>query len=792
LAGAVVTTDITGNYLVGSDQHLVFTNDPNPSFQLDGAQGGPTLTVEGSLEFDASLPGLTANAFTDTGAPSFGGAFIHIASGGSVVVDVTGANEYAGGYGSPQWGQSARLENDGLLSVTSATGGATGFSGYYFATQNESSFQADVYNPGVLQVSAGAGRADGVDILNSGTVRNTGTITVSATGSTAAYGIAYFEYSAGSIIPNSIFNSGQLTATSQATQDLAVGIDISGVYSSTTPAAITNTGTITAATAIETTAETGFAPALYGTPIIDLNNSGTINGDIVVGQFVAPRGGRGPSQTPNYGPEPGSQIHNTGAIHGNIQFDDGNASYYGAGGTISGTITFGSGASNYAQLGGEGEHVVGGAGADTFVGGAGNDTLDGGAGADTLTGGAGSDTFVFKPGYGADTVTDFTPTGAGADVIDLSGFSALGSFGAVMAHATQSGADTVINLGGGDVLTLQGVTRASLTPGDFVVAGSPTGLIWQYAATGYTDIWSFAADGSHTDQFTNVPTSWSIQQSGDFNGDGRSDLLWRNTNGLVDIWSFAANGAHTDQIINVPTSWSLQGSGDLNGDGRTDLVWSNTSGLTDIWLSNADGSHADQYVNVPTSWTVQQSGDFNGDGRSDLLWRNTNGLVDIWSFAADGSHSDQIINVPTSWSLQASGDFNRDGRTDLVWRDASGLLDIWSFNADGSHADQMINVPASWSIQGAGDLNGDGTTDLVWRQDSGLIDLWSFAADGSHTDQMINVPTSWSIQKIADINGDGRAEIVWRQTSGLLDIWSFAADGSHTDQITNVSSVWHL
>jgi hypothetical protein len=52
-------------------------------------------------------------------------------------------------------------------------------------------------------------------------------------------------------------------------------------------------------------------------------------------------------------------------------------------------------------------------------GGNGRDTLDGGIGNDILTGGRGGDSFVFKPGYGHDTITDFSPF---EDRLDISGF----------------------------------------------------------------------------------------------------------------------------------------------------------------------------------------------------------------------------------------------------------------------------------------------------------------------------------------------------------------------------------
>jgi hypothetical protein len=58
--------------------------------------------------------------------------------------------------------------------------------------------------------------------------------------------------------------------------------------------------------------------------------------------------------------------------------------------------------------GGNGSNYLdGSAGSMIIDGGKGNDTIVGGPG-DTLTGGKGADVFVFNPGFGRDTITDFS------------------------------------------------------------------------------------------------------------------------------------------------------------------------------------------------------------------------------------------------------------------------------------------------------------------------------------------------------------------------------------------------
>jgi Ca2+-binding RTX toxin-like protein len=111
--------------------------------------------------------------------------------------------------------------------------------------------------------------------------------------------------------------------------------------------------------------------------------------------------------------------------------------------------------------------VLGGLGADIIGGGRGADTLNGGGGADLLTGGGGGDHFQFAGAFGQDVVKDFAPTGAGHDVIQLDA-AEFANFQAVLAHAAQVGADTVITLDAADSITLQHVTLSSLTAADFL------------------------------------------------------------------------------------------------------------------------------------------------------------------------------------------------------------------------------------------------------------------------------------------------------------------------------------
>jgi Ca2+-binding RTX toxin-like protein len=118
------------------------------------------------------------------------------------------------------------------------------------------------------------------------------------------------------------------------------------------------------------------------------------------------------------------------------------------------------------QGGNDRDKLTGGGGYDILDGGAGDDILDGGALNDVIFTGAGADTIVFRKAGGVDTLRDFSP-GAG-DVIRLIGFgAAFDSFAEILAAASDNGANTTIDFGGGDVIVLRGVLVSQLAADDF-------------------------------------------------------------------------------------------------------------------------------------------------------------------------------------------------------------------------------------------------------------------------------------------------------------------------------------
>jgi plastocyanin len=247
-------------------------------------------------------------------------------------------------------------------------------------------------------------------------------------------------------------------------------------------------------------------------------------------------------------------------------------------------------------------------------------------------------------------------------------------------------------------------------------------LLWSNT-NGDTSIWLMnGTQVSTTLDLGIVGNGWSIVGTGDFNGDGFGDILWRNTNGDTSIWLMTGTATQvqvlsTTDLGLVPTSWSVAQTGDFNGDGKADILWHNTDGDTSIWLMTVSGTQM-QVLSVtdlglvPMGWNIAGTGDFNGDGKSDILWHNTNGDTSIWLMTPNGMQM-QVLSttdfgiVPPSWAPALTGDFNGDGKGDILWRNMNGDTSIWFMTKNGTQV-QVLSVsdlgvvPPSWIVKGMG------------------------------------------------------------------------------------------
>jgi Ca2+-binding RTX toxin-like protein len=179
-----------------------------------------------------------------------------------------------------------------------------------------------------------------------------------------------------------------------------------------------------------------------------------------------------------------------------------------------------------------------------------------------------------------------------------------------------------------------------------------------------SDLGATGSGGTLTDTDTIVVNILGVIGPGshrtiDFGADGKSDLLWRNSDGTVVTWQM--NGAQaTSNVIAggpVPSSWNIvDAHGDYNGDGKSDVLWRNSDGTVVTWHMNGATPTANVIAGgpVPLSYSIVDGhADYNGDGKSDILWRNSDGTVVTWQMDGTQVTSNVIAGgpVPLSWTI---------------------------------------------------------------------------------------------------------------------------------------------
>jgi hypothetical protein len=219
---------------------------------------------------------------------------------------------------------------------------------------------------------------------------------------------------------------------------------------------------------------------------------------------------------------------------------------------------------------------------------------------------------------------------------------------------------------------------------------------------------------------------------GDFNGDGRDDIVTFTRGSTGDVYvalsTGSSFGAATKWHDNFSFGTEIPLVGDFNGDGRADVA-TFTRGLTgDVYVALSNGS---SFVGTGWKWhdtfsftdEIPAVGDFNGDGKDDIVTFTRGSTADVYVALSTGS---SFSGSGWKWhdtfsyynEIPGVGDFNGDGRDDIVTFTRGSRGDVYvalstgsSFSGSGWKWHDTFSYGTE--IPGVGDFNGSGRDDIV-------------------------------------------------------------------------------
>jgi hypothetical protein len=240
-----------------------------------------------------------------------------------------------------------------------------------------------------------------------------------------------------------------------------------------------------------------------------------------------------------------------------------------------------------------------------------------------------------------------------------------------------------------------------------------TDILWRNQATGDNAVWYMNGttyQGGAYLSYANVATNWQIVGTGTFNGDASSDILWRNmTDGTTLVWFMSGNTVANYAYLStpvVPLNMAVVATADFTGDGKADIVWRDTTtGTAELWTMDGatrTGVQALSVQNTDPSWSpfaahsgVTGGGTTGGVGDVDTLHSSLpsytlptgveNLILDPGALNGTGNSAANRITGNSLGNILTGG----GGDDIFAFLDAAGSDRIADFNAAGQGSDKI-------------------------------------------------------------------------------------------------------
>lgn len=261
----------------------------------------------------------------------------------------------------------------------------------------------------------------------------------------------------------------------------------------------------------------------------------------------------------------------------------------------------------------------------------------------------------------------------------------------------------------------------------------------------------------------------------DLNGDGLADLVLSDSSRVRILLARGRNDFSESQTINISSGMLVPVEvGDFNGDGKIDLlvVAPYFTSEASVYLNRGDGTFGAPVtttvsVMFPFNSIFVSTGDINGDGRKDLLAVGSSFLGStILSLLAqsDGRLATPIVTALTQQIGSAQlRDINGDGKADIVAASSNTSEVLWfAGSSDGKFAAPVASaVDAPLSRFVLADYNGDGKLDLAGLGSGGKLSVRTGRGDGTFTGTtLLSLDAATVALATGDVTGDGKVDLV--------------------------------
>ena len=197
--------------------------------------------------------------------------------------------------------------------------------------------------------------------------------------------------------------------------------------------------------------------------------------------------------------------------------------------------------------------------------------------------------------------------------------------------------------GGQPIGTGWGSFTALLAPGDWSGDGKPDllarasdGRLLMYRGNG--------SGGFLTGHGEQIGSGWqsltALLVPRDWNGDGRPDIIARASDGRLLMYRGNGSGGFLQPTAQqIGSGWqdftALLAPGDWNGDGKQDILGRASDGRLLMYRGNGSGGFLQPTAQqIGSGWqsfnALFAGGDFSGDGKPDILARDADGLLFVY------------------------------------------------------------------------------------------------------------------------------------------------------------------